>query len=122
MDVTLFRIKGYISEAASKMDALPSSVGSKHRSLPHCLFLYCFVIAALKDTLGAGCCLQAIFFFLPQKKGLIFFCHFHFHHPFPTVMIVSFVFTRHSTPITVFIPRMKVCNESKVIAGIGELL
>lgn len=68
MDATLFRIKGYISEAASKMDALPSSVGSKHRSLPHCLFLYCFVIAALKDTLGAGCCLQAIFFFCHKKK------------------------------------------------------
>lgn len=115
MDVTLFRIKGYISEAASKMDALPSSIDSKSA---HCLFLHCFVIAALKDTLGARC---GVFFFA-TKKGLIFFCHFHFHHPFPTVMRVSFVFTRHSTLITVFIPRMKVYNESKVIAGIGELL
>lgn len=71
MDVTLFRIKGYISEAASKMDASPSSIGSKHRSL--FVFVHYFVIAALKDTLGARCCLQAVFFFFififwPQKK------------------------------------------------------
>lgn len=87
-------------------------IGSDHCSL----FVFSlFVIASLKDTLGARCCLQAIFCY---KKGLIFSCHFHFHHQFPTVMTVSFVFTRHSALITVFIPRMKVYNESKAIAGI----
>lgn len=78
MDVTLFRIKGYISEAASKMDALPSSIDSKSA---HCLFLHCFVIAALKDTLGARCCLQAGFFFFCHKKRINFFLPFPFSSP-----------------------------------------
>lgn len=46
----------------------------------NCLPLLCFVIATVRDTFGAQCCLQD--HFLPHtKKGLIFFCHFLFSSP-----------------------------------------
>lgn len=46
----------------------------------NCLPLLCFVIATVRDTFGAQCCLQD--HFLPHtKKGFIFFCHFLFSSP-----------------------------------------